>query len=53
MRTILFVLAFATLILEPSLAGTADAGFPGIGTFSYSGSSVEAPAQPLMMAAVR
>ena len=52
MRTILFVLAFATLILEPSLAGTADASLPGIGTFAYSG-SIDAPAQPLLLAQVR
>ena len=51
MRTILFVLAFATLMFEPSLAGTADAGLPGIGTFSYNGSPVATPAQPMVMAA--
>lgn len=42
MRTFSFVLAFATLFLGPSLAGTADTGLPGIGAFAYTGSPVAA-----------
>lgn len=53
MRTITFVLAFATLFLGPSLAGTTEIGLPGIGTFAYTASPVVASAQPVVMADVR
>ena len=38
MRTLSFILAFAFVVVGPSLAGTSDGGLPGIGTFAYSGS---------------
>ena len=38
MRTISFILAFAFILVGPSMAGSSDKGVPGIGTFSYSGS---------------
>ena len=36
MKTLSFVLAFAFLLLGPSMAGSADSGLPGIGTFAYN-----------------
>jgi len=50
MRTISFILAFAFVLAGSSMAGSADAGLPGIGTFSYNGSPV-APPQTLVVAA--
>ena len=52
MRTISFILAFAFILAGPSMAGSADQGLPGIGTFSYNGSpvSVSAPL-PMLVAA--
>jgi hypothetical protein len=38
MRTISFILAFAFVLLGPSMAGVSDNGLPGVGTFSYNGS---------------
>ena len=39
MRTISFILAFAFILAGPSIAGSADSGTPGIGTFAYNGST--------------
>jgi hypothetical protein len=50
MRTISFILAFAFILAGPSMAGSSDQG-PGIGTFSYNGSPVTVPAQPIVVAA--
>lgn len=50
MRTMSFILAFAFVMAGSSLAGTADHGLPGIGTFSYNGSPVHTGA-PIVMAA--
>lgn len=53
MRTINFIFAFALLFLGPSMAGSSDTGgLPGIGTFAFSGSTMQADA-PILMAAVR
>ncbi|QPF87726.1 hypothetical protein IC762_16145 [Bradyrhizobium genosp. L] len=49
MRTIAFIFAFAFVMTGSSMAGTADNGLPGIGTFSYNGSPV-VTAAPLVMA---
>ena len=43
MRTTSFILAVAFVLAGSSMAGTADSGLPGIGTFSYNGSPVAAP----------
>ena len=43
MRTMSFILAFAFVLAGSSMAGSAEAGLPGIGTFSYNGSPVAAP----------
>jgi hypothetical protein len=37
------ILAFAFVLAGSSMAGSADTGLPGIGTFSYNGSPVAAP----------
>ena len=50
MRTISFILAFVVVMGGTSLAGTADTGLPGIGTFSYNGSPI-VTAAPMVMAA--
>ena len=40
MRTFSFILAFASVLAVPSIAGSSETGLPGIGTFSYSGSPI-------------
>ena len=53
MRTISFILAFAFILAGPSMAGSSDAGPPGIGTFAYSGSPVATSTpQAIVVAAV-
>jgi hypothetical protein len=53
MRTISFILAFAFILAGPSMAGSSDNGLPGIGTFSYTGSSVTTSAAQLMVVAAK
>ena len=43
MRTMSFILAVAFVMVGTSMAGSAETGLPGIGTFSYNGSPVSAP----------
>jgi hypothetical protein len=50
MRSISFILAFAFVLVGPSLAGSSDNGLPGVGTFSYHGSPI-AGAAPMVVAA--
>jgi hypothetical protein len=50
MRTISFILAFAFVMVGPSLAGSSDTSLPGVGTFAYSGSPI-ATAASLVVAA--
>ena len=40
MRTVSFILAFVFVIAGSSMAGSAENGLPGAGTFSYNGTSV-------------
>jgi hypothetical protein len=42
MRTISFILAFAFVLAGSSMAGSAETGLPGVGTFSYNGSPIVA-----------
>jgi hypothetical protein len=42
MRITSFILAFAFVMAGSSMAGSAENGLPGIGTFSYNGSPVVA-----------
>ena len=50
MRTVSFILALAFVIAGSSMAGSAESGLPGVGTFSYNGTPV-APSQTLVVAA--
>jgi hypothetical protein len=52
MRTISLILAFVFVVAGSSMAGSAENGLPGIGTFSYNGSPVVA-SHSLVVAAVR
>ncbi|WP_338700314.1 hypothetical protein V5279_20150 [Bradyrhizobium sp. 26S5] len=49
MRTISLILAVVFVMAGSSMAGSPDSGLPGIGTFSYNGSSVVTVA-PMVMA---
>jgi hypothetical protein len=40
MRTLSFILAFAFVLIGPSMAGSSDAGLPGIGTFAFNGTPI-------------
>jgi hypothetical protein len=40
MRTVSFILALAFVVSGSSMAGSAEGGLPGIGTFAYTGSPV-------------
>jgi hypothetical protein len=40
MRTLCFILAFAFVLIGPSMAGSSDGNLPGIGTFAYNGSPI-------------
>ena len=53
MRTTSLIFACAMLFLGPSIAGTADTGLPGVGTFEFSGFASFASDAPMLMAAVR
>jgi hypothetical protein len=46
MRAFSFILAVALVVAAPSIAGSADSGLPGVGTFAYSGPSVATSAFP-------
>jgi hypothetical protein len=52
MHMLSFVLAFGFLLAGSSLAGSADSGLPGVGTFAYGGSPIAGKApRPIMLAA--
>jgi hypothetical protein len=51
MRTLSFLLAFAFVLAEPTLAGSPDGNVPGFGTFAYSGSASITAAPSLVVAA--
>jgi hypothetical protein len=53
MRTLNFILAFAFVLVGPSLAGSSDNSLPGIGTFAYSGSPVTTSAPQAIVVAAR
>ena len=40
MRTLSIILAFAFVLVSPSMAGSVDSGLPGVGTFAYTGPPV-------------
>jgi len=47
MRALSYVIAVVVILTGPSLAGSAAPDLPGIGTFSYSGSPIVAPASEM------
>jgi hypothetical protein len=52
MPTLSFILAFAFILVVPTLAGSPDSNMPGIGTFAYTGSPIVTSApQPIVVAA--
>jgi hypothetical protein len=53
MRTFSFILAFAFVLVGPSMAGTLDSGLPGIGTFAYNGAPVATPVPQMIVVAAR
>ena len=53
MRTLSFILAFAFVLVGPSLAGSSDTGLPGIGTFAYNGSPIVSAAPQSVVVAAR
>ena len=53
MRTLSFFLALAFVVAGSSLAGSSEAGLPGIGTFAYSGSPIAASGTQAIVVAVR
>ena len=50
MRAFSFILAVAFVVAAPSIAGSADGGVPGVGTFTYSGPSFASAASPGILA---
>ena len=53
MKALSFLLAFAFVLVGPSMAGSSDTRLPGIGTFAYSGSPIAFSAPKAIMVAVR
>jgi hypothetical protein len=53
MRTLSFILAFAFVLVGPSMAGSSDGNLPGVGTFSYNGSPIATPVPRLVLVASR
>ena len=53
MRTLSFILALAFVVAGSSLAGSSEAGLPGIGTFAYNGSPIAASAVQAIVVAAR
>ena len=50
MRALSYVIALVFLLTGPSLAGSADGDLPGVGTFTYSGAPIVAPASEIVAA---
>jgi hypothetical protein len=53
MRSLSFILAFAFVAAGSSMAGSSEAGLPGVGTFAYGGSPIAASAAQAIVVAVR
>jgi len=53
MRTLSVVLAFAFLLVGPSMAGSVDSSLPGVGTFAYTGSHIVISGPQAMVVAAR
>jgi hypothetical protein len=53
MRTLCFMLAFACVLLGPTITGNADTRLPGIGTFEYGRTQIAISAHDAMIVAAR
>jgi hypothetical protein len=53
MQTLSFIVAFALVLVAPTLAGSPDSSLPGVGTFAYNGSPVVGSAPQAIMVAAR
>jgi hypothetical protein len=53
MRTLSIILAFAFVLAGASMAGSADRGLPGVGTFAYTGSPIVTSAAQAIVVAAR
>ena len=53
MRTLSFMLAFAFVLVGPSMAGSSDGSLPGIGTFAYNGSPIVTSVPRIVLVAAR
>ena len=53
MRTFSVILAFAFVLVGPSVAGSSDGSLPGIGTFAYNGSPIITTAPQAVLVALR
>ena len=53
MRTLSFILTFAFMLAGPSMAGSTDNSLPGIGSFTYSGSTISTVAPQSLVVAAR
>jgi hypothetical protein len=53
MRTFSVILAFAFVLVAPSMAGSSDGSVPGIGAFSYNGSPIGTSAPQVVLVASR
>jgi hypothetical protein len=51
MRALNYMIAIVALLTGSSMAGSAESDLPGIGTFSYNGSSIATQAPALVAAA--
>ena len=53
MRTLSSILALAFVAGGSSMAGSSEAGMPGVGTFAYNGSPIAASAAQAIVVAAR
>jgi hypothetical protein len=53
MQILSFVLACAFILGASSMAGSADSGLPGVGTFAYGGSPIVTSAPQAIIVAAR
>jgi hypothetical protein len=51
MRALSYMIVLALVLTGPTMAGSADRGLPGVGTFTYCGTPI-ATSGPKLMAAI-
>jgi hypothetical protein len=52
-QTLSFILAFAFILVGPTMAGSCDSSLPGVGTFAYNGSPVAVSVPRAILIAAR